>query len=134
MGLSLNARINVASADRNLPRLLRTAARTHDWHPEHPESLDDEEISFDCHRHGAAVEVSIAELEDGDLLLRLTPNREPGVLERLVYRVGATADEADLRELAAAFHEALSRRFNELMWCAGDVPDRWNGSPHPDDT
>jgi hypothetical protein len=134
MGRSLNARIVVASPDRSLTRLLRSAAHAHDWYAERPDSLDDEEISFDCHRHGAAVEVSLAELGDGDMLLRLAPNRDPGLLERLVYRVEPTAGAADLRELAMAFHEALSRRYNQLVWCEGDVPDAWNGAPDPNST
>jgi len=76
-----------------------------------------------CRRGSSALEVVVSQIQDGQWMLQVSPQRSPGLIGSL-FGGKPSASPGDVHELAVAVHRALS-----TLQYLGNPQWRWDGFP-----
>jgi len=93
------------------------------WSTDEMDIWRDSGWSVGCRRAATELEVVVAQIEDGQWMLQISPQSRPGLIGRM-FGGKVSATPTDVHELALAVHGALSalRYLGSPHW-------RWDGFP-----
>jgi hypothetical protein len=93
------------------------------WSTDEMDNWRDSGWSVGCRRAASELEVVVAQIEDGEWMLQVSPQSRPGLVGR-IFGGKASATPTEVHELALAVHRALS-----TLQYLGSPQWRWDGFP-----
>jgi hypothetical protein len=115
-----------------LMRRLSAELSTAGWSIDEMDNWRDCGWSVVCRRGSSVLEVVVSQIQDGQWMLQVSPQRSPGLIGRL-FGSRPSASPADVHELAVAVHHALStlQYLGSPQWRWDGFPDERHSTPEP---
>jgi hypothetical protein len=116
-------------------RILVNALKSSGWSTSEFENWRDCGWSFECGQRGATLLISLAQTEESNWMLQISPLRVRGTLAAL-FGAKSSAHSDDVITLARDVHSILSRqeRIYNLRWRWDGYPDVASSTSEPSDT